>query len=717
MLSVFDRVIWSAWFRVICFWAIVIGVPAAADLQFDFLNFPLVGTTIWYAIVTVGSVDSAAAIEALSEPGFALTLAADLGAVGAGFLAAYLIMHLVLVRLGMRRLYRTVRVYGSRKEFSDAYENTVYPRLKDHPLIGHAWKEFDETLLKGDRSPDGVIGNTVRPHAFINFSLLKEKLPGLKMLGSLSGYFVGIGLLLTFIGIVLALNTAGDSRNFTSTEAMQSAMVHLLEIASFKFSTSIAGLAVSIIFAIFARLIVIFDEGALARFCDLVEHQLRYIPPQSITVEMNEVAKEQRDELKEINSDRYFTRLAESITPLLEHAVGRAMAPVTQQIGDAVGALSSTSREGVADLLKTFSETLQGNAGTEFKQLANTLAELSATLQHIQQGLNGSGEDFSRKMAEAAETLNRLVGEAGSRLEGSAETSRAALQEVVEAMHAAFDRANAKVEEDLSNAATGASAKVEAAMEAVMERLGAQVGGLMSAMQDFQDNSARNITATRDQLATLQTEAASAVSKAGSEAAAALQAGLAEALSRIREEIGRLETSMQAGASAYSSQAKAISSATEQTREAAEAFAGAATQVRNASAPLIQGSERIASATADLRAAVDRSAEELQQAGSASSQLAQSLTEQVAHLNETWSQYREQFDKIDQSLAAAVGTLSDATETQFQRMVDHVNRMDGDLAKVLGRLQPAVEDIQGGVQDLSDILGEWVRKQPLRAAE
>lgn len=121
---------------------------------------------------------------------------------------AYLVMHLALVKLSLRGLRRTVGRYGSRKDFTDAYENTVYPRLKDHPIIGHAWKEFDETLLKGARSPDGVIGNTVRPQAFINFGLLKEKLPGLKMIGSLSGYFVGTGLLLTFIGIVLALNTA-----------------------------------------------------------------------------------------------------------------------------------------------------------------------------------------------------------------------------------------------------------------------------------------------------------------------------------------------------------------------------------------------------------------------------------------------------------------------------------------------------------------------------
>jgi len=349
--------------------------------------------------------------------------------------------------------------------------------------------------------------------------------------------------------------------------------------------------------------------------------------------------------------------------------------------------------------------------------LASTLAETNAALQQTQRGLNGSGEDFSRKMADAAETPSRLVSESGSRLEGSAESSRVALQEVVEAMRATFERANAKVEEDLSNAATGASAKVEAAMTAVMERLDSQIGGLMSSMQQFQDESARNVAATRDQLSTLQNEAASAVSKAGSEAAAALQSGLTDVLARINEEIGRFQAAMQAGASAYTSQANAISSATERTRETADAFAGVATQVRNAAAPLIQGGERIASASADLRTAVERSTEELQRAGATSSELAQSLTEQVARVSQTWDRYREQFDKIDQSLAAAVGTLSETTETQFQRLVDHVNRLDAELAKVLGTLQPTVEAISGSAQDLSDIMDEWVRTQSRTAAE
>jgi hypothetical protein len=717
MLLIFGKVLWSGWFRFILFWAIVIAVPAAADFQFDFLDFQLVGATAWSAMSAAGTAEGAAAIAALSEPEFALALAAGLGLVGAGFLAAYLVMHLVLLRVSMWGLRRIIGRYKNPKDFAENYESAVYPRLKDHPLIGHAWKEFDETLLKGERSPNGVIGNTVRPQAFINFGLLKDKLPGLKMLGSLSGYFVGAGLLLTFIGIVLALHTAGDPRNFTSTDAMQAAMVHLLEIASFKFSTSIAGLFASIVFAIVARLIVIYAEGALGRLCEVVEQQLRYTPPQSITVEMNEVAKEQRDQLKEMNSDRYFTKLAESITPLIEQALGRAMAPVTQQIGDAVGALSSTSQSGVTDLLQKFSESVQSGAGTELKLLASTLAETNSTLQQTQRGLNGSGEDFSRKMADAADTMSRLVNEAGSRLEGSADSSRVALQEVVEAMRAAFDRANAKVESDLGDAASGASAKIEAAMSGVMERLGTQLGNFMDAMQEFQDSSTTSVATTREQLSALQTEAAGAVGKAGAEAAEALRTGLTEALGKVRDEVSRFEAAMQNGVLAYSGQATAISAATERTREAAEAFSGAATQVRNAAAPLLQSGQQVATASKDLQDAVDRSTSELQRAGTASSELAQALTEQVLRLNQTWDAYRSQFDKIDQSLATAVETLSDTTEVQFQRLVDHVKQIDSELAKVLGGLQPLVSTLESSVGEVRDVLDDFLETQTQKAAE
>lgn len=47
-------------------------------------------------------------------------------------------------------------------------------------------------------------GNTVRPHTFFNPGVARERLGGLQMMNAVPGYFVGLGLLLTFIGLVFA---------------------------------------------------------------------------------------------------------------------------------------------------------------------------------------------------------------------------------------------------------------------------------------------------------------------------------------------------------------------------------------------------------------------------------------------------------------------------------------------------------------------------------
>src|SRR6185312_13821072 len=210
-------------------------------------------------------------------------------------------------------------------------------------------------------------------------------------------------------------------------------------IASLKFMTSIAGLGSSIVFALMARLIVVSIERSFSKFCETAERQLLYTPPQSITVQMHEVAKEQRDQLKELNSDRYFSQLADTITPLLEQAIGKAMSPVTEGINNAVEQLRSTSQSGVETMAKDFAEALHGNAGVEMKGMQDALRQMQKTMAETHQRLQGGGEDFSRRLSEAAENLSRLVNDASGRMEASAEQSRSGLAEVLTSLKQTLD--------------------------------------------------------------------------------------------------------------------------------------------------------------------------------------------------------------------------------------------------------------------------------------
>ncbi|MER9171183.1 anti-phage defense ZorAB system protein ZorA [Mesorhizobium australicum] len=712
-----SKFLWSSIVRVIAFWGIVIGVIYVASLRLPWLDLTLISQAFQGIGNSISAGDGEAAIAIARNQNFVYSLALLIFFSGAGLLVAFLVMHTLTVITSLFFLRRQITSRKNAIQFARDYEIAILPRLLRHRLVGVAWKEFDETLLKGKVETGGPIQNTIRPQSFINYGLIREKLPGLKIIGSISGYFVGVGLLLTFIGIVLALHEAAKGASSSDINVMKNAMFNLLSVASFKFATSIAGLFTSIVFALVSRFLIIGIEGALAKFCEVVEHQLQYTAPQSITAEMNEVGKEQRDHLREISSDRYFSKLADAVGPLLEEAMSRAMQPVTANIASAVEQLKSTSQTGLADMTKDFAAALHGNAGAEMKGLQEALREIQVSLVETHKGLRGGGEDFSRRLSEAAENLNRLVGEAGSRLEGSAEQSRAGLADVVAAFKQTMDAANSRVESELGKAAAGASSKVEDAMGRVLERLEGQVGSLMKGLGDFQASTVEGVEQTRAKLRESQDGLVASMTAASSEAAEAFTTGMADALGRIAAEIDRFQAAMGRGEIALSKQASAIGDATGQTRSVADAFAETAQQVRIAASPLVQTADRMAQATSELNAAVTRTVSSMEAANSASGALSQTLAGHIERLTELWQGYRVQFDKVDQDLAKAISALSDATSAQAERLAGFTRETDKNLGDAVSRLGTFLSEISESTTDLSDSVEKLVTKVRPMAAE
>ncbi len=221
-----SRLAWNGWARIVAFWI-------------------LVGLVVW-GVAQVASWFDPALIahgvrqglngdtHALSTQGFAFALASAIVAVALGFLVAFGLLHALAISFPLWRLRRQVTRTADMADFAESYDETR-DLFEAHPLLGHAWKEFDETLVR--RKDENVIRNTVRPQVFINLATARDQLFGLKMMGSIPGYFVGIGLLLTFFGLVLALNKAAAAVSGSDAAAMQGATRDLLQVATFKFAT------------------------------------------------------------------------------------------------------------------------------------------------------------------------------------------------------------------------------------------------------------------------------------------------------------------------------------------------------------------------------------------------------------------------------------------------------------------------------------------------
>lgn len=513
MLGVFVvPVLWSAPVRVGLFWLVALVVAGLVYARVA----PLAPGE---AMAIVGEA-MRGDIARVSTEAFAFTLAGSIAAMAAGLLAAHLLLHALLVRLALREARRLVETAGSKQAFARDY-GAIDAGLAAHPLLGYAWREFDETVIK----TEVPFRNTLRPQTFFTVAALREKLSGLKIMTGVPGYFVGIGLLFTFIGLVIALSRAAAGTQAAQmavggagAEAMQGALRELLEAATFKFSTSIAGLAASILLSFSFRLIGIGLESSLHRFCEAIDGRLDYVPPQAVTMEMRNGIYAQIEALDTLASDAFVQRFGAQMAPALAEAV----APLTATVEQAMGQIGATSRDGVEELLDRFLTGVQGGAGSELKEIATSLRTLHGALEKVCGDMSGSGANFSQAMNDAASGASGQMEQAMGRVLGRLDGQIAGLADVLAASarahqgHAlAVDRVAARSSE-AAEAFTRSAEAIRSAIEpvgrsnevlaGVAESMGQSVAGAATAMAEGQHGAATlaaALTAQTDRLTTL----------------------------------------------------------------------------------------------------------------------------------------------------------------------------------------------------------------------
>lgn len=705
-------------FRFVLFWTIVLSTVFLASIVVRWIDYRLVFATVTEA--------AAGNIDLISEPAFAYALAGILACLAAGIGIAFFMLLVVPVMFTLWRATRSVAAaWGKEKDrgairrsFAANFQG-LRQKLARSWLIGPAWFEFEETLF--DTDSDHAIGNTVRPQFFFNISLAREKLAGLKMMNAVPGYFVGIGLLLTFVGLVFALYKAGAAANAGDASKMASEMAALLRIATFKFSTSIAGLAASIALSVLFRWFVVLLESSFYRFNAALEGGLLYHAPQSISMEISRTMQDQLAQLKDITQGEFFARMGSEIAPRLNAAITEAMAPVTEQIGSAVGNLTASSQDGVQKMLQTFTDSLQHGAGTEMRELAATLKQLQMSIIEMQGGVRGSGDEFAAKLSSAADNLNRMVEQAGQSFEASSTQSRDALAAVVESLRLTMEKANSEMDAALGAAAGSASAKLEGAMGRVMEKLDRQIGqigdslgAMQRAMGEQGDQARRNIEASVSRSADVQKAMLSDLQGVVQGIAGQLKSAVEEALASVRAHFDELATSMRSIQGALAGQRLALEAASGEARRTAEAFGESAVSVRVATAPLANVGDKFLDATQKLAVTVETTLGTLQMAKEEIATLAAGLGATNDKSSAFWNSFTTKFEQVDTALAGAVKTLSESTLNQQQRLQGHVQQVDQGLAEAIGKLSPLLSDISESAGQIADSLQSAKRSHSLQ---
>lgn len=209
---------------------------------------------------------------------------------------------LAAVQMGVSRGIRTLEAAGSRQAFFEQFE-TLGDQFARQPTFANAWGEFAKTvIIDGSRQ---LVRITRRPQEFFNERSLLAPRINLRLYNAMPGYLISLGLFFTFIGLVAAIAIAasglGDSDTVAKTQA---ALVQLLDVASLKFISSVAGISLSVILSFIQKAIQNRVSMRIHQFNDAVEARTQLVTTEQLLYQWI-MAQEQ--------TTRSFAHLAEDI--------------------------------------------------------------------------------------------------------------------------------------------------------------------------------------------------------------------------------------------------------------------------------------------------------------------------------------------------------------------------------------------------------------------
>jgi len=285
----------------------------------------------------------------------------------------------------------TLKATPSRSvDFAAQYEE-ANETLRDAQVIGPAWKDWAATLLTPSIE-NRPVQSTIRPGEYFGLDLLRECQINPRLHAAMPNLLVGVGLLLTFLGLIVALMAAGEIAS-PSASATQRAvgLQTLLNGASAKFATSLAGLLCSLLYTWWRGSRMQLAERAMHSFLAALEERVPLATSATLQSEANAILRESQNQL-EIFNGTLATSIGKAVDNALDSRLGDHIGPLREAIESLVTTIGTQNQEALSQMLEDFLKRLDGGAKGELGAVAVSLQGTQAALGELQVGLTGAAK-------------------------------------------------------------------------------------------------------------------------------------------------------------------------------------------------------------------------------------------------------------------------------------------------------------------------------------
>lgn len=486
-----------------------------------------------------------------------------------GALAVWAIVSAIFLQVKTARLVkalgkgeRLLGDAGDMRAFAERYE-PINAAFENHIILRARWRAFRESLVLPRRAGEPVRA-TNRPEAWFDIGLLRA--PGVSLdpryHAAMPNMLVGAGLLFTFLGLAVALGSAGGVVSGEAA-ARNVSLRTLLDTASFKFLTSLAGMFLSILYALWRKRCIHAVERALDAFLDALERVIPIVTPVALQQEQLAIMERQATHIESFSNDLALS-LGSAIDQTFNERLAEHVGPLTEAIQRLSDSMASRNEDAMKGMLDAFLAKLEGGAGDHMKGVAESLSGLGARLEGLQEGLGEaavrmaqSADAMAARMGEGAEAaLSRITDQMG----GLAESLRSvadqtrdagaqasgAMAERIGAAAESFERASERISATLADAAAGMQKQMGQQANESAARLSSQLEVMVSELRALSEASraagseafealARRVGDAASVFEATAAQVATALEKSASETGGAFGKGAQDAVARIAE--------------------------------------------------------------------------------------------------------------------------------------------------------------------------------------
>lgn len=295
-----------------------------------------------------------------------------------------------------------------------SYYPEFIEKLANNKSIFHLWTEFDESLIK----KDGSIENSLDASYFFNEHSLASHV-GSKSISAIPGILLGIGLLGTFLALYVALSQL--NLGGSDTEVMKTSIIHFVEMIGIKFTASVWGILLSVIFTIYEKTL---EEKLSLKIKHLQDNIDEIFKRQTAEQNLSLILTESEQQTLALNSlaESLTQRISEQFNPMLNQmnnhleqmpvhiskAIGESLREPLEALQKNASSAAETQSESLETIVQSFVEKLDQTTGDQVNGVQSLMSETTAKLTDLIGSIKEISEEQNTVQREREIAMNEL---------------------------------------------------------------------------------------------------------------------------------------------------------------------------------------------------------------------------------------------------------------------------------------------------------------------